>query len=115
MHELSIALSIIDGVLEERERRGDVAVETIYVSVGPLSGVDRDALDFAYTVAREGTPLESSRLVIESVPVVVFCAACQAERSPVSDNHLACADCGAPAGEIVHGRELEIRALEIAA
>jgi hydrogenase nickel incorporation protein HypA/HybF len=115
MHELSIALSIIDGVLEERERRGGVQVEAVHISLGPLSGVDRDALDFAYTVAREGTDLESSRLVINAIPVVVFCPLCRAERNAASANRLCCSECGASAGKIVRGRELEITGLEIAA
>jgi hydrogenase nickel incorporation protein HypA/HybF len=114
MHELSIALSIIDGVLEERERRGGVEVQAVYVSIGPLAGVDRDALDFAYTVAREGTDLATSRLVINDVPVVLFCPSCREERNAESAQRLCCAECGTPASDVVRGKELEITALEIA-
>ena len=115
MHELSIALSIIDGVLEERDRRGGVQVEAVHLNLGAFSGVDPDALEFAYTIARQGTELESSQLIINDVPVMIHCPVCQGERRPLSLHELRCSQCGTPAGEVVRGRELEIRALEIAA
>ena len=43
VHELSIALSILDVAEEEMERRGNVPVEAIYLKVGPLSGVVKEA------------------------------------------------------------------------
>jgi hydrogenase nickel incorporation protein HypA/HybF len=64
MHELSIAMSIVDGVREEAERRGVARVEAVYLSLGPFSGVDKSALLFAYPMACEGTLLENSRLEI---------------------------------------------------
>jgi hydrogenase nickel incorporation protein HypA/HybF len=64
MHELSIALSLVDFGIDEAAKRG-VRVEAIHVRLGALSGVVREALDFSYHLACEGTPLESSRLVVE--------------------------------------------------
>ncbi|HYR42020.1 MAG TPA: hydrogenase maturation nickel metallochaperone HypA [Terriglobia bacterium] len=64
MHELSIALSLVDLGIEEAERRG-VLVVAVHVRLGALSGVVRDALELSYQVAAEGTPLEHSRLVIQ--------------------------------------------------
>ena len=42
MHELSIALSLLDLVAEEAGRRG-VRVAAVHLRLGPLSGVVRDA------------------------------------------------------------------------
>ncbi len=64
MHELSIAMSIVDGVREEAEKRGIACVEAVHLRLGPLSGVDKDALLFSYPMACEGTLLENSRLEI---------------------------------------------------
>ena len=63
MHELSIAMSIVDMALEEAERR-DVTIDAVHLELGPLSGVVADALLFSYEMACDGTPLEGSRLVI---------------------------------------------------
>ena len=111
MHELSIALSILDVAEEEVERRGDVQVEAIHVRLGPLAGVVKEALVSAFELAREATPFRSSLLVIEDVPIVVFCSKCDAERPVRSMQDFSCAECDTPALKIVHGRELELAAL----
>jgi hydrogenase nickel incorporation protein HypA/HybF len=114
VHELSIALSIIEGAQEEAVRQGNPHIEAVHLRMGPLSGVVQEALIFSYGLACEGTTLEGSRLVIDEVPVTFFCAQCAGERSPVSIMRMYCPVCGMPAGEILTGSELEIAALELA-
>ena len=66
MHELSIALSLIDAVCDELTRLGDgVSVRTVRVRVGPLSGVVPDALSFAFDVAAAESAIAGARLDIE--------------------------------------------------
>jgi Zn finger protein HypA/HybF involved in hydrogenase expression len=66
MHELSIALSLIDAVCEELPRLGPaVSIASIYVRVGPYSGVDADALMAAFEIAAASSPLAGARLEIE--------------------------------------------------
>lgn len=67
MHELSIALSIVDGVSEELALHGGSSVVAVHLRLGRLSGVVPDALLFAYDAACAGTPLEGSRLRIDEV------------------------------------------------
>ncbi len=115
MHELSIAISMIEQIVEESENRGGLDVEAVHIRLGVFSGVDKHALLFAYELACEGTPLEGSRLEIETIPLVIFCPGCKQERAPVSFYHLCCPDCMIPTPDIVTGREIEIASLEIAA
>jgi hydrogenase nickel incorporation protein HypA/HybF len=115
MHELSIALSMVERVIEEAESRGGVHVEAVHLKLGVLSGVDEAALAFSYEIACEGTPLAGSRLVIDTVPLLIYCERCAAERTPESKWEIACPDCRSPSQTILHGRELEVAALEIAA
>ncbi|SRR5579871_3442472 len=112
MHELSIALGILDVATEEAERRGG-RVTAVHLKLGPLAGVVKEALLSAYDLAREGTPLEQAALVVEEVPVVAYCAACATERKPASVQLLCCPVCGTPMPRVVCGRELEVFALEI--
>ena len=81
MHELSIAMSIIEGASQEALRQGGAQVHAVHLKLGPLSGVVKDALLFSYGLACEGTPLEGSQLVIEEVTVVVYCANCKREKT----------------------------------
>lgn len=97
----------------EAARRGGVQVSAIHLKLGDLSGVVKEALLFSYEVACEGTTLEGSRLVIEEVPVVVYCPSCREETAIISIQQFCCAVCHAPASQVVRGRELEVVALEI--
>jgi hydrogenase nickel incorporation protein HypA/HybF len=115
MHELSIALSMIDGVLEEARKQGEVRVAAVHLKLGIFSGVDKEALEFSYGLACEGTPLEGSRLVIEQIPILMYCSTCKAEHTLVSMQQLCCPSCQAPADDIRSGRELEVTALEVLA
>jgi hydrogenase nickel incorporation protein HypA/HybF len=113
MHELSLALSIADLVLEEAERQAATRVLRIHLRLGELSGVVAEALHSAYALAREGSLLAEAELLIEMVPVRIHCPRCQAERAVVSIQHLACVECGTFSAAVVAGRELEIIALEV--
>jgi hydrogenase nickel incorporation protein HypA/HybF len=113
MHELSIAMSIVEMAQEEAERRGDVQVTAVHLKLGALSGVVKEALLSSYEMACEGTPLQGSQLIVEEVAVVVFCSRCQAQRALSSIQLFCCSECRTPASEIVQGKELEVVALEI--
>ena len=112
MHELSIAMSIVELAQEEAERRG-ARVNAVHLKLGALSGVVKEALLSSYEMACEDTPLQGSRLVFEEVPVVVFCSNCQERRTLSSVQWFCCSECGTPTSEIVQGKELEVTALEI--
>jgi hydrogenase nickel incorporation protein HypA/HybF len=68
MHELSIAMSILDIAQEEAEQRGNPRVEAIHLKIGQMSGIVKEALLAAYELASEQTPFAQARLVIEEVP-----------------------------------------------
>ena len=113
MHELSIALSIIEGASQEALNRGGAQVHAVHLKLGALSGVVKDALLFSYDIACAGTLLEGSKLVIEDVPVVVYCATCDSERILESIQRFCCPMCGALTPAVVSGKQLELVGLEI--
>jgi len=115
MHELSIAVSMVERIIEEAESRGGLLVEAVHLKLGVLSGVDKDALAFSYEIACEGTFLVGSKLVIDVVPLLIYCETCALESSPASIQEIACPHCHTPSRKIIHGRELEVAALEVAA
>jgi hydrogenase nickel incorporation protein HypA/HybF len=114
MHELSIALSMIEMASEEATRHGASRVSALYLKLGPLSGVVKEALTFSFEIACEGTRLEGCELIIEAVPVVIHCARCQADEGIENIQDLSCPRCGDLAADIIHGRELEVVSLELA-
>ncbi len=112
MHELSIAMGIVEAAMDEAQRRG-VQVSAVHLRLGALSGVVKDALLFSYEVACQDTPLEGSRLIVEDVPVVVFCPQCKNARTLASVQLFVCPDCGTPTMDVRQGKELEVFALEV--
>ena len=112
MHELSIAMSIVELAEEEAASRG-VQIDAVHLRLGALSGVVKEALLSCYEMACEGTPLQGSHLVVEEVPAVIFCPSCRVQRPLSSMQLFCCPECGTPSSQIVHGKELEVVALEI--
>jgi hydrogenase nickel incorporation protein HypA/HybF len=127
MHELSLALSILDIVSQEvRIRFGDArevhsgqesaladasdfsgALKSVTVRIGRLSGVEPEALEFAWDVAREQSPFPLADLLVEVVPVQARCEACGCEFGITSGSG-ECGTCGSAPFKIVAGREIEV-------
>ena len=70
MHELSIAMSLVDLAQEEAGRQGG-RVCALHVRIGALAGVVPEALLASYEMASFQTPLEGSRLKVVIEPLVL--------------------------------------------
>jgi hydrogenase nickel incorporation protein HypA/HybF len=113
MHELSIAMSIVEMAQEEAQRHGSSHVQAVHLRLGRLSGVVKEALLSSYEMACESTALEGSQLLIEEIPIEVFCPKCELPRLINSVDWFSCPECGTPTPTLLHGKELEVVALEI--
>ena len=113
MHELSIALSIIELAEETSAQHGGAGVCAVHLKLGPLSGVVKSALLASFELACEGTLLTGSSLVIEDVPLIGYCPACRGEQPIRSIQAIVCATCGTACTRVVRGDELEVFAMEL--
>lgn len=113
MHELSIVASIVESVTESLAAYPGARVVEVRLKVGTLASVVEDSLQFCFGIATEGTPLEGSRLVVNTLPVTIHCEACGADGELESLQSFRCPQCGEPATDVRQGRELEIDAIEI--
>jgi hydrogenase nickel incorporation protein HypA/HybF len=112
MHEISIIESILE-VAEEKAREADSpSITVIKLRLGEFTAIAREALEFAFEVARLGTLAEHARLEIEVVPMVLHCVVCDAGTQPTRAMSLICPQCGFPL-KIVSGKELQIEFIEI--
>jgi hydrogenase nickel incorporation protein HypA/HybF len=110
MHELAVGQAIVDKV---SARAGSRAVHQVTVRIGHLTQVVPDALQFAWQMLTEGTPLEGCLLEIEHVPAVVVCGQC-GERTELDWPVLACATCGTADVALVSGEELLVATMDVA-
>jgi hydrogenase nickel incorporation protein HypA/HybF len=113
MHELSIALDLIDVASAEMARLGSVHVTRVHLRLGALSGVAKESLTFSFDTAVMGTPLDGARLQIDDVAASVWCDWCGAERELLELTRRRCPVCQSPTPRVVRGGELELVALEI--
>jgi hydrogenase nickel incorporation protein HypA/HybF len=113
MHELGIAQAALQQTLEQARRAGATRVARIVLRVGALSGVDGEALRFAFTSILPGTAADGAALEIEPVPAVARCPDCQREFNPDADFIFTCPSCQRLCTALTQGRELELTRLEI--
>ncbi len=112
MHELSIALSLVEMAGAAASEAGVTRINRVHLRLGVLSGVVRDALEFSFEIAASGTVLEGAELVIHPIPVEVYCPRCDVNSELPDIQRFRCPRCDTPTGRIIHGRELELEALE---
>ncbi len=112
MHELSIALGIVRIVEETARKASAKAVTLVALRVGTLSGVELDALRFAWPMATQDTIAEGATLDIEVIPGRARCLECHAEYAmeQLFDN---CPQCHSPFKQILQGKELAVKAVEV--
>lgn len=109
MHEMSLAVAVVDQVEAAAKSRGIAGVSSIALDVGELAGVVADALAFCFELACAGTVVEGAELITRTVPGTARCAPCAEDWAVGMPPSLLCPGCGAAAGELVSGRELRIR------
>ncbi len=113
MHELSIVSSVVESVTESLLAYPGAKVLEVRLRVGALASVVVDSLEFCWGIATEGTPLEGSKLVAKTVPVVMHCAVCDADVELAGVQNFRCPRCDEPCSDLRQGRELEIDSFEI--
>ena len=109
MHELSIAEGVVDVAL--RHARGR-RVAVVSLTVGHLRQVVPSALEFAFELVAQGTPLEGADLRMEEVPAVGRCRSCGMD-TPLPELPLICRSCASWDVEVTQGEELLVDSLEL--
>jgi hydrogenase nickel incorporation protein HypA/HybF len=112
MHELAIAMSLVEQAEKVAREQNAVVIPRITVTVGQLSGVDPEALRGAFPLAAEGTRVEGAELVVECVEARVRCKACGRSSTP-SAPFIYCVECQATDVDVEAGRELYIKSIEV--
>ncbi len=113
MHELSIAEVLVIQLQRLADREGARRVTRVVLRIGALSGVEPEALRFAFPVAAEGSCAEGADLILEEAPLKVRCDDCGAE-TPAEPLAIRCAACGGDRVRITDGSEMILQSAELA-
>jgi hydrogenase nickel incorporation protein HypA/HybF len=113
MHEMGIAMEIVEIAKASIPKdMQEARVQRVNLQVGKLSAIVPDSLRFCFDLVIKDTPLEGAELAIEELPVVALCKDCQTQWT-VSEPVFTCKDCQSGAIDILSGRELDIKSIEI--
>ncbi len=119
MHELSIASTLVESVLEFANTPPPKKVLKVLLQIGELTCVEPEQLQFCYSAVIQETAIENSTLEIERVPAEVACPHCgyagppkywedALSAAPVAT--LQCPTCG-KAVTTTHGHDCTLRTI----
>lgn len=114
MHELSVATALVAQAEQAARAAGAERVVAVRLRLGRLSGLVPEALEFGFEFAAQGTTLQGARLEIERVDPVVWCPTCETAVTLATTTRFRCPACDTPSAQVLAGRELELRSLEVA-
>ena len=112
MHEMSIALSIIDVAAGQAKKENASKVTEIELDIGTMSGVEITALNFALEIAVIDSILEKSEVKINQIRARSECLEC----GHIFDTESVvapCPICNELNTRIVNGRELQVKSITI--
>ncbi len=112
MHELSIAISIVDIASRKAEAASAERVDQVELDIGTMSGIEFDSLEFALSVAVKDSILEGTHFKINRIEALCECNSCTHIYTPGQD-FSTCPECGKQDLEFIRGKELQIKSLLI--
>ncbi|MGD1993412.1 MAG: hydrogenase maturation nickel metallochaperone HypA, partial [Anaerolineae bacterium] len=95
------------------ERAGADRVVRIYLTIGALSGIVDDSVQFYFDFVARDTIAEGAELVFERVPAQFRCQACGAIYEPRSEDW-SCPMCGEMQPQVIGGRAFRVDSIEVA-
>lgn len=112
MHELSIAISIIELAEEEARKANASSISRVEVEIGAMAGVETEALLFAWDAAIRGTLASQASLIIHPIEGEAICSDC-GKVFPVEHLFTQCPACDGFRYKVVKGKELKVSSLMV--
>jgi hydrogenase nickel incorporation protein HypA/HybF len=113
MHEMGIAEGILSSALEAARGAGAASINSVDITVGELTEVAEDALQFAWEAIRTGTMAEGAPLNVRMVDAASRCADCGHEWIHDRYSGTKCPSCAGYLVSLLRGRELKIDSIDI--
>jgi len=112
MHEMSIALGIIDVATQQARKENASKVTELELDIGTMSGVEVSALNFALEIAIVDTPLECSKVKINHIKARSECLECGHVFD--ADSYInPCPECNELNTKFLSGKELQVKSITI--
>ena len=76
MHELSMANSMVEAILDTAKKNNAIKITEAILEVGELTMLNPEQLRFMMDILREDTIFEDAEIIINMIPIEVECEDC---------------------------------------
>jgi hydrogenase nickel incorporation protein HypA/HybF len=114
MHEMALCESIVQIIAENAREQGYTRVKRVWLEIGPLAGVELDALYFGFEVVARGTVAQGACLEVVQPLAEAWCMAC-AKTVELAQRFDPCPHCGGFQLQMIGGDQMRVKELEVEA
>ncbi|MCK5178474.1 MAG: hydrogenase maturation nickel metallochaperone HypA [Candidatus Omnitrophica bacterium] len=108
MHELSIAMQLVEQIVEIAEVNKLLRVDEVELETGILRQVIPEMMQTAFAEATDQTVAQGALLKIRDIPAKARCNQCALGFEPEADNFL-CPKCQVADVEVLQGNEIILK------
>jgi hydrogenase nickel incorporation protein HypA/HybF len=112
MHELSVAIGVVDVAEKAAKNASAQLIESIELEIGELAGIEKEAFEYAWPLAVQGTMLEEASRRIRTTEGEALCLDC-GKTYALHQIYEFCPYCDSYRKEITKGKELKVLSIEI--
>ena len=112
MHEMSLAEGVLQIIEDTARKQGFTRVKTVWLEIGQLACVEKDAMRFCFDAAMSGSIAGQARLEIIETAGRGQCVRCSFE-FPLAALYEACPECGSYEVKVIGGDAMKIKELEV--
>jgi hydrogenase nickel incorporation protein HypA/HybF len=108
LHELGVVFEVVKTVEKFAMSNQLTIIDTLVLQIGELSSMIPRYIEECFPAAADGTLLQDTKLIIESIPGNVICDHC-AKTYNLIKNENKCPHCGGNGWELLSGKEFLIK------
>lgn len=112
MHEIGVVTAMVNTVVHYCEENQVSQVVEIVVQIGELSLVLPEFVEQLYPMVADGTMLQDTALIIETVPGMAVCEDCDDVFNVIQCEGV-CPGCGSRSKTVLSGRDFSIKELHV--
>jgi len=114
VHEVSIALGMVDELIKIARNNEATKINSVKLKIGRMSGIVTDSLIFAFDAVKlEHSLLSDAKIVIEEIPAVCTCGDCNTRFEIDNMFFPTCSNCDSLNVNIISGEEQHIENVEL--
>jgi len=110
MHEMSLVVNIVEIAEKEALKAGAESISELELDIGEVSGVEIDALNFAFESIKQKTMLKNAFIKINNIEAKSLCEDCRCEFHSEAVYDL-CPKCNSYKTTLIQGKEMKVKSI----